>query len=180
LIIFLFLKFDLKKFLLYKTMKRASHYEKVIEFNKAFGVHTETKPNSKVFDNPKLIDYRLSLVLEEINELMEAVQNKDFVETIDALADIEYVVLGFFTALGVNGDKAFDVVHNSNMSKLCVSEEEAKKTVEYYNAHFDKHGYDSPTYRLSDDGVHFVVYNKSTSKILKSINYTPADFKEIL
>lgn len=161
-------------------MNRATHYEKVIEFNKAFGVHTATKPDTDVFNNPKLIDYRLSLVLEEMNELMEAVQNKDLTETVDALADIEYVVLGFFTALGVNGDKAFDIVHNSNMSKLCISEEEAQKTVEYYNANFDKHGYDSPEYRLSDDGIHYVVYNKSTSKILKNINYTPADFKQIL
>lgn len=157
-----------------------THYEKILEFNKAFGVSTEQVPNKSVFDKTEFINYRISLVLEEVNELIEAVKNKDLVETVDALADIEYVVLGFYTALGVNGDKAFDIVHESNMSKLCFTQEEAQQTVKYYKDNFEKHGYDSPCYRLSDDGSRYVVYNKSTLKILKNVNYIPAKFDSIL
>jgi len=158
-----------------------SHFQKVLEFNKAFGVDTYFTKNNNIFDNDsKLINYRLSLINEEVEELRQAVKDRDFTEIVDALADIEYVVLGAYTALGIDADKAFDIVHSSNMSKLCVSEEEAKKTVEYYIENKDKLGYDSPAYRLSDDNVHYVVYNQSTSKILKSINYTPANFTELL
>jgi hypothetical protein len=63
------------------------------------------------------------------------------------------------------------------MSKLCVSEEEAKDTVKSYES---DERYDSPDYRLSDDGKHYVVFNKNTSKILKSINYNPVSFDSIL
>ena len=76
-----------------------------------------------------------------------------------------------------DADKAFELVHKSNMTKLCVSEQEAKDTVKSYESD-DR--YDSPAYRLSDDGKHYVVYNKSTSKILKSINYNPVKFDSIL
>lgn len=60
------------------------------------------------------------------------------------------------------------------MSKLCTSEEEAQKTVEWYKENETR--YDSPYYELALDGVHYVVRNKSTGKILKNMNYTPADF----
>lgn len=158
-----------------------SHFQQVLEFNKAFGVETYHTKNNTIFDNNcKLINYRLSLINEEVEELRQAIKDRDFTEIVDALADIEYVVLGAYTALGIDADKAFDIVHSSNMSKLCVSEEEAQKTVQYYTENKDKLGYDSPAYRLSDDNIHYVVYNQSTSKILKSINYIPANFTELM
>ena len=155
-----------------------SNFEKIREFNTAFGVKTNNTPQKDLFDTDrKLIEYRLSLVNEEVQELNDAVKNKDFVETIDGLADVLYVAYGFFSSIGIDADKAFELVHKSNMSKLCVSEQEAKDTVKSYE--LDKR-YDSPDYRLSDDGKHYVVYNKSTSKILKSINYNPVKFDSIL
>ena len=156
-----------------------SNYQKVIEFNKAFGVLTEEAPNRQIFENKSLVDYRLSLVLEEVEELKDSIASKDFVETVDALADILYVVYGFFGAIGVDSDKAFDIVHKSNMSKLASTEEEAIKTVAYYKEK-ESGRYDSPEYRLSNDGKHYVIYNKNSMKILKNINYKPADFKEII
>ena len=155
-----------------------SNFEKIGEFNTAFGVKTNNTPQKNIFDTDrKLIEYRLSLVNEEVQELNDAVKNKDFVETIDALTDILYVVYGFYTSIGIDADKAFELVHKSNMSKLCVSEQEAKDTVKSYESD-DR--YDSPDYRLSDDGKYYVVFNKSTSKILKSINYSPVSFDTIL
>ena len=101
-----------------------------------------------------------------------------FVETIDALADILYVVYGAGASFGIDLDKAFDIVHKSNMSKLCISEKEAIETVEWYKKNSTV--YDSPSYRKSEDNKFWVIYNKSTGKVLKSIKYTPANFEEML
>ena len=155
-----------------------TNFEKVLEFNKAFGVKTNVEPQLDLFDSdPKLVKYRLDLITEEVDELKDAIKAKDFKEVIDALSDILYVTYGAFSAYGINADEAFELVQQSNMSKLCVSEEEAKLTVESYKLD-DR--YDSPTYRLSIDQKHYIVFNKSTSKILKSINYNPVSFDSLL
>lgn len=157
-----------------------TNYQKILQFNKAFGVDQYDTPQFNIFDkDPKLIQYRLSLILEEVQELKDSIAQKDLGETVDALTDIMYVTLGAFTAIGVDADKAFDLVHNSNMSKLCTSEEEAQKTVQWYKEN-ESQRYDSPSYRMSDDNVHWVVYNKNTKKILKNINYSPVKFDSIL
>lgn len=156
-----------------------SNFEKVIEFNTSFGVPVKETLDKTVFDtNPKLVEYRMSLINEEVQELNEAVKNKDTKETIDALADILYVVYGMGASLGIDLDKAYDIVHKSNMSKLCKTEEEAKETVEWYLKNEKR--YDSPKYRLSQDGKNYVVYNESTQKVLKNIHYKPADFSDML
>lgn len=158
-----------------------SNFSKVKnEFNVSFSVAnlpliTKEKWNSGVFDST--INYRMSLIREEMNELEEAVQTKNIVEMVDALTDILYVVYGAYTAIGVDADVAFDIVHKSNMSKLCVSETQAKETVDHYKTDYR---YDSPVYKISSDNKNFIVYNQSSGKILKSIEYTPAKFDKIL
>jgi hypothetical protein len=101
---------------------------------------------------------------------------------VDALADILYVVYGMGVSIGMNLDKAFSIVHDSNMSKLCKDETEAQKTVEWYQDQFkqEKLSYDSPGYRKSTCGDYWVVFNESTGKILKSINYHQVDFRELI
>ncbi len=107
-------------------------FERVVDFNKSFGVTTFDKPQPNIFtENPKLVDLRLSLIVEEVNELKEAIQNHDFTEVIDALGDIKYVVDGAAASFGIDLDKAFDLIHISNMSKLCKTEDEAKETVQW-------------------------------------------------
>ena len=158
----------------------SSNFEKVLEFNKAFGVTTHTTIQHDIFDkDPKLIQYRLDLILEEVEELKQAIKDKNMTEIIDGVSDCIYVLLGMATACGFNPDHAFSIVHNSNLSKLCETEQDAIITVEKYRSERPQR-YDSPAYRLSDDGKHFVVYNQSTMKILKSYKYTPADFTELL
>ena len=91
----------------------------------------------------------------------------------DALADLLYVVYGAGDAFGVNLDEAYQTVHSSNMTKICTSEEEAMRTVEWYQKNkLDL--YPTPTYKPASDGKHWIVYNESTGKVLKSINYLPA------
>ena len=155
--------------------KSNSNFKKVLDFNKSFGIQVFDKIQKNITkDDPKLIKYRLSLITEEAEELKEAVENHDFKEIVDALADILYVVYGMGTSIGVDLDKAFNIVHKSNMSKLCNTEEEAIETVEWYKNNEKR--YDSPNYRKSDDGTKWVVYNESTKKILKSINYKKVNF----
>jgi len=142
-------------------------------------------PNLMFFDkNPQLVKLRMSLIDEEVNELREAMKNHDMTETLDALADILYVVYGTGISLGFSLDTAFDLVHQSNMSKVCHTEEEAKETVEWYKKYYllgtKKLVYDTPAYKLSPDKKYWIIYNKSTGKILKSINYKPVTFDSML
>ena len=72
-------------------------------------------------------------------------------------------------------DKAFNLVHESNMSKLCKTEEEAQQTVDKYKKDYELcvSPYDTPYYYKKEK--YYVVKNQSTGKVLKSINYTPVD-----
>jgi predicted HAD superfamily Cof-like phosphohydrolase len=158
-------------------MSKPSQYSRVYEFNRVFGNPVTNIPDAKSFtnDNP-IVSQCMGLITEEYNELMDAVKKNDMVEATDALADLLVVINGMGSRLGINLDTAFDIVHASNMSKLCNSEKEAMDTVEYYKTSETR--YDSPYYYAveTDDGVKYVVRNKSTNKILKNVNYTPANF----
>lgn len=159
-------------------MQSQSYFQKVVEFNKLFGVldSSEMKPKCDILEkDPKTVEFCLKLIREENKELEQAVKDNDFVEVIDAIADSIYVLLGMSARLGVNMDDAFRLVHENNMSKLCKTEEEAQRSVKYYENNKEKLGYDTPAYRRAVDDIHWVVYNESTKKILKSIEWKPVD-----
>ena len=82
---------------------------------KTFGQEVKTKPS---FSTDKINKLRLDLIKEELDELTEAMNNKDLLEVADALTDILYVTYGAGHALGIDLDKCFEEVQNSNMSKL--------------------------------------------------------------
>ena len=82
---------------------------------KTFGQEVKTKPS---FSTDKINRLRLDLIKEELTELTEAMNNKDLLEVADALTDILYVTYGAGHAFGINLDKCFEEVQNSNMSKL--------------------------------------------------------------
>ena len=82
---------------------------------KTFGQEVKDKPS---FSTDKINKLRLDLIKEEINELTEAMNNKDLLEVADALTDILYVTYGAGHAFGINLDKCFEEVQNSNMIKL--------------------------------------------------------------
>ena len=105
-------------------------------------------------------------------------QVQDFSSMIRNLNHLLYLTYSLGHVLHMNLNESFDVVHHSNMTKLCSSEEEAIKTVQNYKDNDDR--YDSPNYRKSELGEYFVVYNESTGKILKSINYVSANFDKYL
>ena len=92
-----------------------TNFDKVGTFMKTFGQEVKTKPS---FSTDKINKLRLDLIKEELSELKEAMNNKDLLEVADALTDILYVTYGAGHALGINLDKCFEEVQNSNMSKL--------------------------------------------------------------
>jgi predicted HAD superfamily Cof-like phosphohydrolase len=92
-----------------------TNFNKVGTFMKTFGQEVKTKPS---LSTDKINKLRLDLIKEELTELTEAMNNKDLLEVADALTDILYVTYGAGHAFGINLDKCFEEVQNSNMSKL--------------------------------------------------------------
>jgi predicted HAD superfamily Cof-like phosphohydrolase len=139
------------------------------EFHTTFNHPFLTAP---VVPGPARQELRVSLIGEELKELKEAFDKGSKLEIIDALCDLQYVLSGTILECGM-GDifaEAFKEVHRSNMSKACVSEEEAIETVE----HYADNGKDTcEAYYKEIDGL-FLVYRKSDNKTLKSVNYSKA------
>ena len=92
-----------------------SNFNKVGTFMKTFGQEVKSKPS---FSNDKINKLRIDLIKEELDELQEAMKNNDLLEVADALTDILYVTYGAGHAFGIDLDKCFEEVQNSNMSKL--------------------------------------------------------------
>ena len=92
-----------------------SNFNKVGTFMKTFGQDVKTKPS---FSSDKINKLRIDLIKEELDELQEAMKNNDLLEVADALTDILYVTYGAGHAFGIDLDKCFEEVQNSNMSKL--------------------------------------------------------------
>ena len=92
-----------------------TNFEYVKKFMKTFG--QEIKEKAECPDN-KITNLRYDLIKEELTELKEAIDKKDIKEVADALTDILYVTYGAGHAFGIDLDKCFEEVQNSNMSKL--------------------------------------------------------------
>jgi len=142
--------------------------------------------NKTLFENIKHhifeIKTKLSLIkliegqFKKLSECCNITNN----EWINALHNIIIYVYDFQVIANYNSDKIFTIVHDSNMSKLCKSEEEAKLTVEKYDSDYKagKSPYDTPYYYPLDNGL-YVVKNKSSGKALKSINYVKVDLSNL-
>ena len=92
-----------------------TNFERVKKFMETFGQEIKEKAS---FPNDKITSLRYDLIKEELDELKEAIENKDIKEVADALTDILYVTYGAGHAFGINLDRCFEEVQNSNMSKL--------------------------------------------------------------
>ena len=92
-----------------------TNFEKVGKFMKTFGQEVKTKAE---LSNNKINELRISLINEELEELKKAIEDNDILEVADALTDILYVAYGAGHAFGINLDKCFNEVQESNMSKL--------------------------------------------------------------
>ena len=92
-----------------------TNFERVKKFMQTFSQEVRTEAS---FPSEKIINLRFDLIREELSELKDAIEKKDIREVADALTDILYVTYGAGHAFGINLDKCFEEVQNSNMSKL--------------------------------------------------------------
>lgn len=149
-----------------------SYLDKVEEFHTTF--------KAPVLDKPQLISperaaLRIKLLREEVDELEEAIHFKDLRGIADALCDIQYILSGTILEFGMKDkfDRLFDEVQRSNMSKACENLDEAVQTVEHYESQ-------GVAAYWEQEGDKFLIMRNSDKKILKSINYSPADLEPIL
>ena len=149
------------------------YLESVAEFHETF--------KAPILDNPQIpskerCELRVSLLQEELNELKEAIENKDITEIADALADLQYVLSGAILEFGLKDkfDDLFAEVQRSNMSKACDTMQEAISTLSHYKQKDETEG------RYEKVGDKWVVYRNSDDKVLKSVEYSPARLGEIL
>ncbi len=96
-------------------MSDMSNFNKVKTFMDTYGQEVKNTPE---FPDSKIVQLRIDLIQEELNELKEAINNNDIIEVADALTDILYVTYGAGHSFGVDLDSCFNEVQNSNMSKL--------------------------------------------------------------
>jgi predicted HAD superfamily Cof-like phosphohydrolase len=155
------------------TYKEPNGLNDVAKFHDTFSLPIEERP---IIPHAKRCELRVSLLQEELNELQEAIHDNDIVEIADALCDLQYVLSGAILEFGLATDfkSLFDEVQRSNMSKTCKTMDEALATQKYY---LDSKG---TTSFIEEKEGEFLVYRKEDKKVLKSINYSPADLKSII
>jgi predicted HAD superfamily Cof-like phosphohydrolase len=151
----------------------SNYLESVSEFHKTFGAPILETPQ---IPSKERCELRVSLLQEELNELKEAIEKGDVVEVADALADLQYVLSGAVLEFGL-GDKfdtLFDEVQRSNMSKACNSHQEAIETLLHYKKKDGTEGI------YKEEEGKWLVYRKEDNKVLKSVNYSPANLLDII
>lgn len=142
--------------------------------------------NVPVLETPKIpseerCNLRVNLIQEELNELKQAITDKNIIEIADALCDLQYVLNGAILEFGMKEafGELFDDVHDSNMSKSCETERQAKETVDLYTEKGIETYYERFV-NLKSDFRSYNVYRKSDDKVLKNKDYRPANLKPIL
>jgi predicted HAD superfamily Cof-like phosphohydrolase len=154
-------------------MEKINSLNQVADFHRTF--------NAPILETPQIpseqrCELRVNLLQEELNELSQAIKDNDLVEITDALADLQYVLSGAVLEFGL-GEKfveLFNEVQRSNMSKACNTQQEALMTLSHYKKKDGTEGY----YKKINGK--WLVYRVSDDKVLKSINYSPANLKDIL
>lgn len=169
-----------------------SEHNDIISYNTQVGefmlCFKQEFPEKQITPDNDLKLLRLNLILEELKELGIScgckLQDGEFTsvnsfynpkETLDALVDLQYVLSGAINAFGFKEvfDEAFEEVHESNMSKLCVTEKEALETQSKYL----ETGIET---EIEPFQGYFLVLRKSDKKVLKSISYKPAQLDRFL
>ena len=146
----------------------------VEEFNEAFNKPNKYTPNVPEKDQWMFV---YNFILEELNEYKEACEKGDVVEVLDALADITYVATGngvMLHGLKDHFEAAYEEVHQSNMSKLCKTLEEAEQTRDLRS---EQQG--EPCH-IEEKGSYWVVLRSRDRKVMKSVNYFPPNLSAIL
>ena len=158
---------------MHKKFEEPKALSSVSAFHNTFNLPVLDEP---VIPSKERCALRINLIEEELRELKEAIEDNDLVEVADAFCDIQYVLSGAILEFGLKNKfkTLFDEVQRSNMSKTCKNMEEAIATQEYYEK---EKGMKS---RIEERNGEFLVYRIEDGKVLKSVNYSPADIKGLL
>lgn len=154
-------------------IREAEALNGVCDFHRLFDLPVLESPQIPPADRCKL---RIALLEEELEELKEAIKNNNIKEAADAFCDLQYVLSGAIHefGLGKKFSHLFAEVQRSNMSKACKTMEEAQETQQKY---LSEKNMISEIRRKNDS---YLVYRLEDGKVLKSINYSPADLDPIL
>jgi predicted HAD superfamily Cof-like phosphohydrolase len=155
---------------------KQSHLEMVKEWHKVFGMPIHNTPEKTTYSDLKL---RINLLEEELEELKDALlgdNNEAYIDVLDALCDLQYVLSGAILQLGFSSifDKAFHAVHQSNMSKAIDDYETALKERDVYCNSKDVDCV------IKEQNGKFVLVRSSDGKILKPSGYTPVDLNRLI
>lgn len=145
----------------------------VAEFHSTFNMPILEHPTIPGNDRCAL---RVNLLQEELDELKEAIEQKDITSIADALSDLQYVLSGAILEFGLASKfkHLFEEVQRSNMSKVCPDHATAEDTLAFYKAKDGTIG----IIKKSEAG--FLVYRETDHKVLKSVKYSPADLESII
>lgn len=149
----------------------------VTEFHKTTDSNIEPHPCIPGLDR---IALRIDLIAEELEELRKAAYQKDVVEVLDALCDLQYVLTGTVLEFGMQNifEAAFNEVHDSNMSKFCKDTMEAKAAADSFTFHKMENKRRDAYFKKV--GNHFVIRDSYTEKILKGPRFRQPDLKSII
>ncbi len=153
-----------------------NYLSKVKKFHKVFGHPVVDKPSIPDLSRCNL---RVSLLKEELGELITAISENDLTEVADAFADLQFVLCGAILEFGMASkfDKLFEEVTNSNMSKSCKTIEVAEQTVQKYA----ESGVETYIQTVKYKGEKFFIIKRNEDdKILKSIEMVQPDLAKIL
>jgi predicted HAD superfamily Cof-like phosphohydrolase len=144
-----------------------TNFQKVSSWNDYAG---NKKPSKPEIPDTATVELCLDLITEEVSELVEAIIERDLTAIIDAVGDILYVTYGLAHRFGIDADRAVQEVHMSNLSKFCVTNNDANKTLDKY--------YDLaiPAKKHLVNGL-YVIRNTDTGKILKGVRFKEPSFK---
>ncbi len=149
------------------------YLEMVEEFHRTFGAPVLETPQIPSAERCRL---RINLMQEELDEIKAAIKNGDIKEASDGFCDLMVVLCGSIHefGLGPKFDELFAEVHRSNMSKACATQKEALATLSHYKQKDGTEGH------YEEVGGKYIVYRNSDKKVLKSVEYSPADIGTLL
>lgn len=156
-----------------KKFKEVEALNGVGAFHDLFDLPILEKPQIPDANRCKL---RVSLLEEELTELKEAIEQGDLIAAADAFCDLQYVLSGAIHEFGLGSHfyNLFQEVQRSNMSKACSSLEEAENTRAMYQEQKQTNS------EIKQKGSCYLVYRTDDGKVLKSINYSPANLEILL
>lgn len=155
-----------------------TQFEKIYLFNSLIGQNPAQAGTEEFFNQ---VSNQTSLILEEVNETLDAAINRDLVEVIDGVSDIMVTAIGLYQKLQLSGVDIGEALHqvcDNNLKKFHRDPEEANKTVKFYQ----DQGVETFVrfHKMEDGSEYFAVIRKEDGKLMKPYDFEPVDLSNIV